>query len=88
MARFLSSQVCVSPEVFHRFTLSFPQIYIKPVENYTQNHQFSPLETTMSELNFYCCMLDQFAETGNELLAVCDQILNGEIEWFEQDYAL
>ena len=42
----------------------------------------------MTKKSFYIAMLDQFADNGKELLQVCDQIISGEIEYFDQPTAV
>ena len=38
----------------------------------------------MTKKSFYVSMLRQFANTGNELLDVCDRIISGDIRYFDQ----
>lgn len=42
----------------------------------------------MTKKDFYIAMLDQFAKNGEELLNVCDRILSGEIQYFDQPTTL
>ena len=39
----------------------------------------------MSELQFYTSFLHTYANNGNEILALIDKILEGEVVWFDPD---
>lgn len=51
----------------------------------TQTHQHFATLMIQTRKDFFIAVLDQFAETGNELLQLLDDIESGEVECFLED---